>query len=134
MVSGCYQDICTEELRKSLGYSVLKGISAWYTCTRSRCTYWTVKYPVFISLNDSANEMKFSQNRSVPCYFVAISTEERNGRELCYFVSCLSLGKKINLVRWMDRFHYEELHDLCSSPDIVRMITWVGNVAGMREI
>jgi hypothetical protein len=33
----------------------------------------------------------------------------------------------------MERFYYEELHDLCSASDIVRMIAWVEHVAGMRE-
>jgi hypothetical protein len=83
-------EYCPEELRKCPEYPALEGISTLHICTTNRCIHWTIKHAVFISLNDSAKEIKFSQIICV-CHFVAICTEERKGREGWYFVSSLPL-------------------------------------------
>lgn len=90
MASECCPDICLEELRKCSGYQTLEGISTLYICTTNLCIRWTIKYAVFISLNDSAKEIKFSQIICV-CNVVAICTGERKGRAVWYFNSSLPL-------------------------------------------
>lgn len=55
------------------------------------CIRWAIKYAVFISLNDSAKEIKFSQSICV-CNVVAICTDERKGRAVWYFISSLPLA------------------------------------------